>query len=91
MEARRCPAARADGVRCNVWMDVARYQREGNCLPTVGVGVSGYRRHCPEDTVFYGVVEQHAEAFFEVAKASKMVRYRGSCARSSKRICAVLD
>jgi hypothetical protein len=37
--------------------------------------------------VFYGVVEQHAEAFFEVAKASKMVRYRGSCVRSSKRRC----
>jgi hypothetical protein len=30
-----------------------------------GTGGAGYRRHRPEDTVLYGVVEQHAEAFFE--------------------------
>ena len=30
-----------------------------------GPRASGYRRHRPEDTVLYGVVEQHAERFFE--------------------------
>ena len=30
-----------------------------------GTGGAGYRRHRPEDTVLYGVVEQHADAFFE--------------------------
>ena len=30
-----------------------------------GAGASGYGRHRPDDTVLYGVVEQHADAFFE--------------------------
>ena len=65
MEPGRWPAARADGVRCTVWMDVVRHQREGICVPPAGAGASSYRRHRPEDTVRYGVVEQHANAFFE--------------------------
>ena len=46
-------------------MDAVRDQREGACVATVGAGASSYRRHRPEETVLYGVVEQHAEAFFE--------------------------
>ena len=47
-------------------MDAVRHQREGSCC-TYGerTRVSGYRRHRPEDTVLYGVVEQHAETFFD--------------------------
>ena len=46
-------------------MDAVRDQREGACVATVGAGAPSYRRHRPEETVLYGVVEQHAEAFFE--------------------------
>ena len=35
-----------------------------------GVGALGYRRHRAEDTVLYGVVEQHADAFVKGQGAS---------------------
>jgi hypothetical protein len=43
-------------------MDSARHLHEGPCA--AAVGASGYRRHRPEESVLYGVVEQHAEMFF---------------------------
>ena len=46
-------------------MDAVRDQREGACVSTEGAVASSDWRHRPEDTVLYGVVEQHAEAFFE--------------------------
>ena len=52
-------------MRFTVWMDAVEHQREGICVPAAGACASGYRRHRPEDTVLYGVVEQHANAFFE--------------------------
>ncbi|MBT6275557.1 MAG: hypothetical protein HOI95_15655, partial [Chromatiales bacterium] len=35
----------------------------------LGAGGSAYRRHRPEVTALYGVVEQHAHAFFEGQEA----------------------
>ena len=46
-------------------MHAAPQQHERNGLATVGAGGAGYRRHRPEETVLYDVVEQHADAFFE--------------------------
>ena len=40
-------------------------QHQGVDSASAGAGGAGYRRHRPEDTVLYGVVEQHADAFFE--------------------------
>jgi hypothetical protein len=48
-----------------MWMHAAPQQHERNGLATVGAGGAGYRRHRPEETVLYDVVEQHADAFFE--------------------------
>ena len=46
-------------------MHAAVQQDEDIGLATVGAGGSGYRRHSPGDTALYGVVEQHAHAFFD--------------------------
>jgi hypothetical protein len=46
-------------------MHAALQQHEEIGLATVGAGGSGYRRHRPEETALYGVVEQHAHAFFD--------------------------
>ena len=46
-------------------MHAALQQHEGIGPATATAGRAGYRRHRPEDTVLYGVVEQQADAFFE--------------------------
>jgi len=44
-------------------------------------------RHCPEDTVFYDVVERHQGVFFRIWK-SRVGEFRGSCAKSLRPIFA---
>jgi len=46
-------------------MHAALQQHEEIGLATVGAGGTGYRRHRPEETALYGVVGQHAHAFFD--------------------------
>jgi hypothetical protein len=46
-------------------MHAALQQHEGIGSATVGVGGRGNRRNSPGDAARYGVVEQHADAFFE--------------------------
>jgi hypothetical protein len=46
-------------------MHAALQQHQGIDSASAGAGRVGYRRHRSEDSVLYGVVEQHAVAFFE--------------------------
>ena len=46
-------------------MHSARQQHDGIGSAPAGTGGAGYRRHRPEETVLYGVVDGHADAFFE--------------------------
>jgi len=46
-------------------MQAALQQHQGIDSASAGAGGAGYRLYRSEDTVLYGVVEQHADAFFE--------------------------
>ena len=65
-------------------MQAALQQHEG--IGPATAGRAGNRRHRPEDTVLYGVVEQQADAFFEGQgeRGSALPRF---VRRSFKRTC----
>ena len=67
-------------------MHAALQQHDRIGSAPAGSGGAGYRRHRPEDTVLYGVVEQHADAFFE-GQVGKVEGCRDSFAKSLTRIC----